>query len=193
MLKITNVISANSSDNMDHGLHYAFYDHSEKGFAGPKMYAELLSSATDCVEICDPYFNCGNGAEDHLLFSNIAVSVSIYYLTKGTKSENCRLAREKAQKIWDNIPTGIQSGCVLYYSFITNETDDTYDFHDRWLIIDKSRYFIVGGSINYHSGTPTCSTGIYEVTDIQDQQLIRSKFDKFFQHAVNNAAQIVMP
>lgn len=180
------------SDNMEHGLHYAFYDHSDKKSDGPKMYAELLRSAQNSIRIWDPYFN-KSGASDHLLFGYIKNPVEIYYLTNGTKVENCRIAREKAQLLWDNVPVAVRDKSTLHFAFVTKDVNDDYMFHDRWLILDDSRYFLVGGSINYHAGTPTCSTGIYEVMDDEDQQLISKKFNKFYQHAIDDSACIIKP
>lgn len=183
---------ASTSDNMEHGLHYAFYDHSVQRSNGPKMYADLLGSAQGSIIIWDPYFNKSQ-TNDYLLFGNIKCPVEIYYLTNGSKSENCRIVNEKAQLLWDNIPMAVRDKCTLHFAFVTKDVSDDYIFHDRWLIIDDSRYFLVGGSINYHSGIPTCSTGIYEVMDDKDQQLIKNKFDKFYQHAIDDAACVIKP
>lgn len=187
MANITPTTTGQPNDRMEHGGNYAFYDYSDHQTDEPLMYANLLASATSKIEIWDPYFN--DSADEYQLFLNIQHSVELILLTHGTPQNS------KMQKVVQHLKNHIQSGISvqikLYY---TNDdaSNGKYNLHDRFLIIDDYRYFLVGGSWGYHSPMqpqPTTgkqvkrgSTGIYEIVNDDDaKQLIRQKFDKFLQ------------
>lgn len=74
-----------------------------------------------------------------------------------------------------------------------NANNVNYFLHDRFLIVDD-RYFLVGTSWCYYSsqGAPG-TTGIYEITELDDKLLIQSMFDKYKSVAETDGTVKVKP
>lgn len=169
-----------SPDLMYHGENYAFFDYSEHQADLPTMYGNLLASAESKICIWDPYFNAGKGDSEFLVFSRIKKSLKIELLSHGS-AQNSRVA-DSIQHIKNNLDsTIVRSTEIKFFWISTDKYHTTYSVHDRFLIIDDQRYFLVGSSWGYHSNVDgdRGSTGIFEIENDKDKNIIKNRYDKY--------------
>lgn len=183
-IDVSEVLTPESSDDfMEHGENYAFYDCAETGNDRPLRYGHLLESAQLSIEIWDPYLNID--ILEYNIFSMVTNPVKITFLTCKAKSKLD--IYNLPNLVRENINISIRDSVEieLYYLDKGDENQKKYQCHDRFLIIDDERFFLVGSSIAYHSrlGIDRESTGIYEIEHERDKALIRTHFDKYLQVA----------
>lgn len=188
MLQINQTGAQLSKDKMEHGNHYALFDHSDYGNVDPGLYGLLLENARQRVYIWDPY--CNDEASQYDVFSHINTALDLLVLTNCSSDKDDKMVRALGyikQNVQSDILQDMKIRLMYVDSKIHNEANNVnYNLHDRFLIVDDS-YFLVGTSWGYYStkGAPG-TTGIYEVTDMSDKQLIQSKFDKYKRVAEND-------
>lgn len=188
MLQINQTGAQLSQDKMEHGNHYALFDHSDYGNVDPGLYGLLLENARQRVYIWDPY--CNDEASQYDVFSHINTALDLLVLTNCSSDKDDKMVRALGyikQNVQSDILQDMKIRLMYVDSKIHNEANNVnYNLHDRFLIVDDS-YFLVGTSWGYYStkGAPG-TTGIYEVTDMSDKQLIQSKFDKYKRVAEND-------
>lgn len=188
MLQINQIGVQLSQDKMEHGNHYALFDHSDYGNVDPGLYGLLLESARQRVYIWDPY--CNDEASQYDVFSHINTALDLLVLTNCSSDKDDKMVRALGyikQNVLSDILQDMKIRLMYVDSKIHNEANNVnYNLHDRFLIVDD-RYFLVGTSWGYYStkGAPG-TTGIYEVTDLSDKLLILSKFDKYKRVAEND-------
>lgn len=188
MLQINQIGVQLSQDKMEHGNHYALFDHSDYGNVDPGLYGLLLESARQRVYIWDPY--CNDEASQYDVFSHINTALDLLVLTNCSSDKDDKMVRALGyikQNVLSDILQDMKIRLMYVDSKIHNEANNVnYNLHDRFLIVDD-RYFLVGTSWGYYStkGAPG-TTGIYEVTDLSDKLLIPSKFDKYKRVAEND-------
>lgn len=188
MLQINPSSAQQSQDKMEHGTHYALFDHSVYGNVDPGLYGLLLESAQQRVYIWDPY--CNDDASQYDVFSHINVALDLLVLTNCSSDKDDKMVRALEyikQNVQSNILRDIHIRLMYVDSRIHNRANNVnYNLHDRFLIVDD-KYFLVGTSWGYYStkGAPG-TTGIYEVTDESDKRLIQDKFDKYKRVAEND-------
>lgn len=171
-------------DGMLKAKNYRFFERSLHISAGeanchPTYYEGLLKCACEKVWIWDPYF----GQDDELIFSTIPeqVDVRIMYLwnrcLRGAVAPSDVYARVDGQL---TSPKG-----NLEVAYIRNSTllFRNRKWHDRFLIIDKSSVFLVGGSLTYQRYDAK-SFGIYELRDADDAGLVLERFEETWNAAV---------
>lgn len=169
-----------TGDNMYHGKHYAFFHHPEMMTSEPLMYKNLVASATRSVEIWDPYFN----DTDTELFSYLQNNTKVKVLLCTTKP----LFLSKAPSMWklsSNIQLTGKSGVQIMFGCVDkgNNTYKVWEWHDRWLIIDDERVFLIGSSLAYYL-KPINTTGIYELKSEEDKELVKEMFKKYWKAAL---------
>ena len=188
MLQINQLGAQLSQDKMEHGTHYALFDHSNYGNVDPGLYGLLLESARRRVHIWDPY--CNDDASQYDAFSHINVALDLLVLTNCSSDKDDKMVRALEyikQNVQSNILRDMHIRLMYVDSRIHNRANNVnYNLHDRFLIVDD-KYFLVGTSWGYYStkGAPG-TTGIYEVTDESDKRLIQDKFDKYKRVAEND-------
>ena len=177
-----------ADDNMKHGENYAFYHRPESQSLPPRWYKKLIESAQRSIEIWDPYFNYKpeDSIDDSRLFGYLRSSLKVRYLAidgKGSFEEKMRACEPLIGSIV--VPT-LKTGMDIQFGYITTGDDfgKYWEFHDRLLIIDNVRFFLIGSSIGYHLESKA-STGIYELKDNEDQRLVREMFDAYWAFAQN--------
>ena len=168
------------SDLMYHGDDYAFFDYSEHQTELPTMYGDLLESAESKICIWDPYFNARKGDKEFLVFSRIKKSIKIELLSRGS-SQNSRVV-DSIQHIKNNLDLSIANSTEIKFFWIsTDKYVEKYSVHDRFLIIDDQRFFLIGSSWGFHSNVEgdRGSTGIFEVKKDNDRRVIKEMYDKY--------------
>lgn len=188
MLQINQSGAQPSQDKMEHGTHYALFDHSIHGNVDPGLYGLLLESARQRVYIWDPY--CNDEASQYDVFSHINTALDLLVLTNCSSDKDDKMVRA-LEYIKQNVQSNILKNMLIRLMYVDSRIHNrannvNYNLHDRFLIVDD-KYFLVGTSWGYYStkGAPG-TTGIYEVTDESDKQLIQRKFDKYKRVAEND-------
>ena len=97
--------------------------------------------------------------------------------------------------IASNIPSSLKADMEICFSYISegDELGKLWVFHDRFLIIDKERVFLIGGSLGYHLSS-IASTGIYELKDSDDKALVKDMFETYwtFSKKLNHVKKIAL-
>lgn len=157
------------------GNDYYFYDASKGKI--PSLYQELLSSAQTRIDIWDPYFDLVSAK----LFASIKQVVDINITTKYSGSDYTPwdAKRGKVNEFVDEIKNvlkqnGIDNPKIHMTCFFKN--DRSYDWHDRYLVIDSREVYLVGTSITEQIN-PIKSFGIFRISKATDIELIKRKID----------------
>ena len=179
MSKISFTGSSLLADNMYHGKHYAFYHHPDRINDEPLLYKNLVSSATRSVEIWDPYFNDNDTEIFSHLKDNVQAKVLIFYSKEMFRSRTTQLKLLTTIKLSGKSGVKVRFGCVDR----GNATYKEWEWHDRWLIIDEKQVFLVGASISSHI-KPNHTTGVYELQEDEDKELVKEMFKKYWHSAV---------
>ena len=192
-------VTSPSSDRMTHGVNYAMYynpdywdDVVQKGLR-PTFYEDLIRSATSSVKIWDPW---AKNPQDDGIMESMSCGLEFVILTN-LSSENLEKHKEYAKRLWEKVPVAYKDDSVLKYCFLDSRKYALkYFLHDRFLIIDDCRVFLVGASlsmqISQYDGL-TATTGIYELTEEADIKIVKEKFRDSYLVAENDGAIIVKP
>lgn len=182
-------------DKMQHGANYSIFDHSIHGNVNPGYYGILLGTAQNRVCIWDPY--CNDNPNQYDIFSHLRVSLDLVVLTNCSSDKDAKMTNG-LNYIKQNIVTGLLKDMKISLMYVdskihNNANNVNYFLHDRFLIVDD-RYFLVGTSWCYYSsqGAPG-TTGIYEITELDDKLLIQSMFDKYKSVAEKDGTVKVKP
>lgn len=171
-------------DGMLKAKNYRFFERSAHFYAGaanchPTYYEELLKCAWEKVWIWDPYF----GQDDELLFSVIPEKVDVRIMYLWNKCLKNAIAPSDVYARIDGqltLPKG-----NLEVAFLQDKTSlySNRKWHDRFLIIDKSTVFLIGGSLTSQRYDAK-SFGIYELSEADDVGLVLERFEETWNAAV---------
>ena len=170
------------SDNMRHGQNYSFYLRKQGITVPPLMYANLIASATSRIIIWDPYIHDA----DMQIFSNLNHAVDITLLTHGSSQSWPPKISNIVTRIKQSVPDEFKENTSLSALYINK--DNSWLFHDRFLIIDDSDFYIIGSSVGYHI-TATQSTGIMEISSDLDKTIIWDAYNETYNQAVSDGCQ----
>jgi hypothetical protein len=168
---------------------YWFYHKGSYPNDSPLLYQELVDNATNEIIIWDPYFNIKSPNADQNIFANIQNNVTIKILTfKGLDRNQTYLTEVK-----NALKTIIPPTKDCRFGLRVINTGDVVNqgsrfFHDRFLIIDETKVFLVGSSVGYHVQSEQ-STGIFKVSNPDTKEFIKS----IFQYYWNNSTQHQIP
>lgn len=172
-------------DGMLKAKNYRFFErsaHITGGAAGchPTYYEELLKCAFEKVWIWDPYFM----DDDEFVLSSIPSNVDVRLLYMWNTNPRMRIVSPPTAfaRIVGQLSTHtgnievayIKSGHSLYRE---------RKWHDRFLIIDQSTVFLVGGSLMAQRYDAK-SFGIYELSDADEAGLVLERFEETWNVAV---------
>ncbi len=193
------VSPAGSTDRMEHGVNYALHYNSDywddvhqKGLR-PTYYENLIKSAKSSIKIWDPW---AKNTQDDGIMESVTCGLEIVILTN-LSSEIMDNHREYADRLWGKIADEYKEDSVFKYCFVdSRKYGQKYFLHDRFLIIDDSRVFLVGASLSMqvsHFEGLTATTGIYELTEDEDIRIVKEKFRHSYLIAENDGTIIVKP
>ena len=170
------------SDNMVHGTQYAHYLRDSLSKPAPNYYGHLVSFATRKITIWDPYFH----DVDTSIFESITHTVDVYVLSSKSISSKESYLNSLIAQTGNNIDDSVKGTCQFYFGFIdkSRHQDGMWNTHDRFLIVDD-RYFLIGASIAHHLA-PHDSTGICELTEQNDKDIVQNAFDQCWNVCVSD-------
>lgn len=153
----------------------------------PLLYREIINQATQSIDIMDPYFHVQDGNpdyEDAEIFMDIQNNLEIRIITE--VKDNCVDFYRRNAEITIRRYITADKNCRLGMKMIRTNINPVsrFHFHDRFLIIDNSRIYIVGGSIENHRICHN-STGIYELTSPPSQEFIKDIFAYYWANATD--------
>ena len=181
-----NKLAEFDEDNMEHGKYYAFFHRPRYQALPPRWYERLLDSAQRSVDIWDPYFNYNTNYNDNdcRIFKHLKNSVKFRYLMVEDDGKFEGKVSTWEPVIANMIAPALKPGMDVTFAYISPNTDfgAKWEFHDRFLIIDDDRFFLVGSSVGYHLSSKA-STGIFELTEDEDKSLVKDLFDMYWEFA----------
>lgn len=183
MSKIFPTTSLNASLRMhepSESPEYWFYHKESSRSECPTYYKQLVDNAESYIEIWDPYFNVKSGLGDQSIFADINNDITIKILTMKGLDRNRQYLHNVEAALKQLIPSAKNTRFglrVINKGDPANQSDRF--FHDRFLIIDQNKPFLVGASVEYHIH-PRMSTGIFKITDTDTALFIRSMFNYYW-------------
>lgn len=173
-------------DNMIHGKNYAFFHRPLNATIGPQWYLRVVGEATRSIDIWDPYFNQDTNNDDSRLFNYVKHPVKIKFLMAKSAVTFINAFNSWENTISSYFPKGLKVGSEVELGYIDDNGSDVlnskWKCHDRFLIVDEKRMFLVGSSLGYHLRSIN-STGMYELQDKEDKDIVKEMFGKYWQFA----------
>ena len=160
----------------EYGEDYAFYDARTK--RPPDYYQKILATATKTIQIWETH---SKPEEDWKVFSEVTCpQIDITILTICDKDLNDETAvRLLANNIVNNLNNAVKTCVLTIFAFRRLCIYDDLMWHDRFLVIDDTDYYLVGPSMNNQVGSDT-SFGIHYLSKNLDRDLLKKKLDGFF-------------
>ena len=173
-------IPASSSEvtipsGFEYGEDYAFYD--ARTSIIPDYYQKILSTATKSIQIWDTHFR---PEYDGLVFSKVTCpNLKIQIMTICDKDYNTQQdVNNLANGIMENLPDEVKVCTLTVYALSDWSRFHRKLWHDRFLVIDDDKYFLVGASMNNQSGSTT-SFGIHYLSKKADWEVLKKKLDSY--------------
>ena len=163
------------SSSFEDGEDYAFYD--ARTGKTPDYYQSILATATNSIQIWDTHFRPD---EDWKVFKEVKTSnISITILTICDEKYNTYDdVRDLANNIINNLNAAVQVCTLTIFAFYDKCRRQKIMWHDRFLVIDGTKFFLVGPSMNNQVGSNT-SFDIHFLSNSQDVDLLRRKLQSF--------------
>lgn len=143
----------------------------------PDYYGYLLSQATVSVKVWDPFFK--DRDEEMFGYVQPGVEVTILYMreTIPHRQPSSLELHVVKPRVEARLPSGHGTLKVACLPSADVALYEERKWHDRFLIIDDSFVFLVGGSLRYQHKSAKCF-GIYDISDDEDAALILERFEK---------------
>ena len=170
------VSSVNGSTNFVDGKYYHFYDFGLTD-GEPLLYCQLLANAQNSIVIWDPHYR----NVDVDLFSDIHQNgIYIEVLTICEVGEAKSDMDAFAEEILDSLDEDINT-CVVNVIALMPKSQrkaSWTEWHDRYLILDGNKVYLVGASIDAQNYTNK-SFGIYRLTEVDDINLVLKSYEAY--------------
>ena len=143
----------------------------------PDYYQRILASATSKIEIWDTHFRpeCDGEVFKDVTCANLQITI----LTICDRDYNTiQDVRDLANKIMANLRPEVSTCKLTIFAFHDRCRYNNMLWHDRFLVVDDSRYFLVGASMNNQVGSKT-SFGIHFLSKRPDLVLLRRKLQSY--------------
>lgn len=162
--------------SFEYGVDYAFYD--ARTGVTPDYYQRILATATNSIQIWDTHFRPD---EDWKVFKEVKTpNISITIMTICDEKYNTNDdVKVLANNIINNLNSDVLNCTLTIFAFHDRCRRQKIIWHDRFLVIDGTKYFLVGPSMNNQVGSNT-SFGIHFLSNSQDVDLLRRKLNSFF-------------
>lgn len=176
-------LTATTGSNTIPGKNYTYYDIASDRLDTPYKFQELLNSATSSIKIMDPHIQSG----DEKLFENIChdnIEISVLtILSKDQNDNDMNIICEDIFSLVNSKASNIKVNISYYYrrrpNFHYNNINHLW--HDRFLIIDDDKVFLIGSSLSNHI-TGNQSYGIYELKDDEDKKIVKQTFYNYYKN-----------
>ncbi len=195
--KMANIFLTNS-ENAALRMHecgqneYWFYHKGSYPNDNPLLYQELVDNATNEIIIWDPYFNVYPYPKnvDQNIFANIRNDITIKILVYSSLQNK----RNYLNDVKDALKVVIPPSKDCRFGMRLINKDDEHNqgsrfFHDRFLIIDETNVFLVGGSVGYHIQSEL-STGIFKVSNTDTREFVKSIFKHYWDNSTQHQIQL---
>ena len=159
----------------EYGEDYAFYDARTK--LVPDYYQRLLASATKSIEIWDTYTR----VDDWQVFKDVrcpdlTITINTIFDTKYLITE--RDVKYFADAIKKNLHRDVAKMSLRVTAVFDKYRYEKNLWHDRFLIIDDTFYYLVGPSVNNQYGS-SLSFGIHQLSKVKDIELLKRKLQSY--------------
>lgn len=161
--------------HMRKGEHYFFYCKPEETDP-PKLYQHILGLAEHEVWVWDPHFHVVDASVfAAITHPGVAIKMMVRpsNITLPAYKSGCVTAMDT------HMNATIKTGCTLTIVQAKGDGFKSWLTHDRFLIVDKQKVFLMGASVGYYLNQGE-STGAYEITDSVDKDLIIKAFEYYW-------------
>ena len=161
--------------DMYKGEYYYFWCAHDAGGVLPNLYQQVLSLAVNEVWIWDAYFHQVDGKIFSAL-SNPGVAIKMI-------TEPKVLLQVFINGVVTNMETAMppakRVGCKITIAQSKGPGFADWKMHDRFLIVDQAHVFLIGSSVGNYLNFGE-STGAFEITEVNDKELIIKAFDYYW-------------
>ena len=157
------------------GEDYAFYD-ARTGIV-PDFYQKILATTTRSIKIWDTHFRPEYDGE---VFQKVTcTNLEIWLMTISDrdyyKPED---VNNLANGIMENLPDTVTTCKLTIFAMSDWSRFHRKLWHDRFLVIDDERYYLVGASMNNQVGSST-SFGIHYLSHRADKEVLKKKLASY--------------
>ena len=159
----------------EYGDDYAFYDARNK--LVPDYYQRLLASATSKIEIWDTYTR----VDDWQVFKDVRcpdLKITINTICDNNSLKSEQDVKDLANAIKNNLHRDVARLSLRITAMLDRYRYEKNLWHDRFLIIDDTFYYLVGPSVNNQYGS-LLSFGIHQLSKVKDIELLKRKLQSY--------------
>lgn len=159
----------------EYGEDYAFYDARTK--LVPDYYQRILASATKSIEIWDTY----SRVDDWQVFKDVRcpdLTITINTICDREYFATEQDVKDLANAIKNNLHSDVAKMTLRVTAVLDKYRYDKNLWHDRFLVIDDTYYYLVGPSVNNQYGS-TLSFGILFLSKVKDSDLLKRKLRSY--------------
>ena len=159
----------------EYGDDYAFYD--ARTQLVPDYYQRLLASATTSIEIWDTYTR----GDDWQVFKEVRTpDLTITINTICDRDYFCteQDVRDLANAIKNSLHRDVVKLSLKVTAILDRYRYEKNLWHDRFLVIDDTFYYLVGPSVNNQYGS-SLSFGIHLLSKAKDIDLLKRKLQSY--------------
>ena len=173
--------SVSTPTPFEYGEDYAFYD--ARSGLKPDYYQKILATATTSIQIWDTHFRPD---EDWKVFKKVkSPNLRITILTIcDEKYYSIDDVKKMANKIINQLDSAVLTSTLTIFAFHDKCRRQKIMWHDRFLVIDDAKFFLIGPSLNNQVGSNT-SFGIHYLSKSKDIDLLKRKLHSFFSQTGN--------
>ena len=159
----------------EYGEDYAFYDARNK--LVPDYYQRLLASATKSIEIWDTYTRI----DDWQVFKDVRcpdLTITINTICDNNSLKSEQDVKDLANAIKNNLHRDVAKLSLRITAMLDRYRYEKNLWHDRFLIIDDTFFYLVGPSVNNQYGS-SLSFGIHLLSKVKDIELLKRKLQSY--------------
>lgn len=159
----------------EYGEDYAFYDARTK--LVPDYYQRILASATKSIEIWDTYTR----VDDWQVFKDVRcpdLTITINTICDRDYFTTEQDVKDLANAIKNNLHRDVLKLSLRVTAILDRYRYEKNLWHDRFLIIDDTFYYLVGPSVNNQYGS-SFSFGIHLLSKVKDIDLLKRKLQSY--------------
>lgn len=159
----------------EYGDDYAFYDARNK--LVPDYYQRLLASATSKIEIWDTYTR----VDDWQVFKDVRcpdLKITINTICDNNSLKSEQDVKDLANAIKNNLHRDVARLSLRITAMLDRYRYEKNLWHDRFLIIDDTFFYLVGPSVNNQYGS-SLSFGIHLLSKVKDIELLKRKLQSY--------------
>lgn len=143
----------------------------------PTYYKELMAGAKQSIRILDPHALTENDASK--VFQTVCTeNITIEIYTTGYSEDELKIFADNAKKILMQNLHAFSLYVFSFKAFGVGKDQKIFLWHDRYLIIDDSDFYLIGDSLDAQQMSPKYH-GIYHLYENKDKKKVADLYKHY--------------